>query len=320
MSSYLLLIPNLLLRNVDRTTLLLSHSASQTFNQQHLESYLSLSSPTKYDLSDIPEVCKGVETKSSLQGIYDHSAKSMKDLASRLKILELYCLHVLPRNNEWEYAKEFICMNDAFDEETQDSLLQILQNLRDEKEDGDYGNHSHQSSTKAFEQQQQHQPSGKTGLENVAVKVVRPQDEDQSLRDKNTRSEKGYGVGGSNPSQIVRSPPPHRQNHLPQTVEDLHSKNPRLPSTISSKRKPHVKASFFERSQIILNALQGLVSYTTKSIFMNPQPLLRFVLFLIALIVILGRRDVKDRIRRLTQVGWEKVKRTVGMGVRVSYV
>ena len=48
--------------------------------------------------------------------------------------------------------------------------------------------------------------------------------------------------------------------------------------------------------------------------------LLRFVLFLVGLVLALSRRDVKDRLGRITGSGWEKIRGTVGMGVKVSYI
>lgn len=48
----------------------------------------------------------------------------------------------------------------------------------------------------------------------------------------------------------------------------------------------------------------------------NPMLLLRTLAFVVALVTILGRRDVKQRIKRV----WDKVRATVGMGVKVSYI
>jgi hypothetical protein len=48
--------------------------------------------------------------------------------------------------------------------------------------------------------------------------------------------------------------------------------------------------------------------------------LMRMVIFLAALIVAFSRRDVRDRVGRLTGTGWDKIKGTVGMGVKVSYI
>ena len=43
-------------------------------------------------------------------------------------------------------------------------------------------------------------------------------------------------------------------------------------------------------------------------------------LFLLALLFALGRRDVRDRVRRIANDSWDSLRRTVGMGVKVSYI
>lgn len=63
--------------------LLLSHSADQRPTQKRLEAYMSAS--------------------SSLVGNDDDP----KVVSQRVKLLGLYILHVLPRVDEWAYAREF---------------------------------------------------------------------------------------------------------------------------------------------------------------------------------------------------------------------
>ena len=58
-----------------------------------------------------------------------------RDLEKRIKLLELYTLHVLPRNEEWDYAREFITMSEMLDEERKEAFLLALHSLKEEKED-----------------------------------------------------------------------------------------------------------------------------------------------------------------------------------------
>lgn len=44
--------------------------------------------------------------------------------------------------------------------------------------------------------------------------------------------------------------------------------------------------------------------------------MLRFVLFLMGLVAAFSRQDVKERLA----AAWDKIKRMVGMGVKVSYI
>ena len=46
----------------------------------------------------------------------------------------------------------------------------------------------------------------------------------------------------------------------------------------------------------------------------------RLLMFLFAFLILASRRDIRVRLRRTLADGWDKVRRTVGMGVKVSYV
>lgn len=57
-----------------------------------------------------------------------------RDLNSRVKILELFVLHVLPANNEWDYARSFVSNSDILDDERREAFLQTLNELQEVKE------------------------------------------------------------------------------------------------------------------------------------------------------------------------------------------
>lgn len=52
----------------------------------------------------------------------------------------------------------------------------------------------------------------------------------------------------------------------------------------------------------------------------NSLPLLRLLMFMVAFLLIIARRDLRVKLRRVVDDGWVKVKQTVGMGVKVSYI
>ena len=90
---YIEVIVNILTYEI-RVMLLLSHSADQRPTQRRLEAYMSAS--------------------SSLMGNDDDP----KAVAQRVKLMELYILHVLPKVDEWQYAREFTQgSNDLHDEQ-----------------------------------------------------------------------------------------------------------------------------------------------------------------------------------------------------------
>lgn len=96
------------------------------------------------------------------------------------------------------------------------------------------------------------------------------------------------------------------------------SKKPVPASSNAAKRARPTppNASFLTRAQHTLLALQRVLLQAGTSMWHNPLVVLRFLLFLVAVMAAMGRRDVRDRLGR----AWEKVKGTVGMGVRTSYL
>lgn len=52
----------------------------------------------------------------------------------------------------------------------------------------------------------------------------------------------------------------------------------------------------------------------------NPSAMLRFLLFVLVFVGAASQRVVRERLRRVAGGAWEKVRGTLGMGVRVSYI
>lgn len=300
-----------------RATLLLSQSPSQSINQQRLESYLSTSNSPSLDFANHLELSHGTMDSGNDRISYENGTGTPRDLTLRIKILELYSLHVLPRNDEWTYAKEFITMSDVLDEERREALLQALQSLQDEESnDQDHGASLIQAQNEKLEQERQ--AVERKRLEDAEARDERLRNEQKVIGHKRTESEKDYGIDGPNTASGSSKPSSHLSKPVVKSVKDSQSKNSRPPSTTSSKKSKPL--GIYKRSVAIMNALQHLVSNMTYSLSKNPILVLRFVFFLIGLILALSRRDVKDRIGSITRSGWEKVRRTVGMGVKVSYI
>ncbi|KAI4728161.1 hypothetical protein E4T49_04036 [Aureobasidium sp. EXF-10728] len=114
---------------VNLATLLLAHMPSQKLNQQRLETYLSALSNPSFDIAAHLEA-----SQQSMRNSSHHNGTSTpRDLNTRLKLLELYTLHVLPQNDEWDYARDFISMSEVLDDERRDAFLQALHTLKEEK-------------------------------------------------------------------------------------------------------------------------------------------------------------------------------------------
>ncbi len=52
----------------------------------------------------------------------------------------------------------------------------------------------------------------------------------------------------------------------------------------------------------------------------NPTAIFRMLLFIVAFLLAFSRREVRDRLKQIFGKSWEKVRNTVGMGVKVSYI
>lgn len=297
--------------------MLLAQSPSQIANQERLEAYLSASNEPSLDFSSH----HSSETRPdglTVSNKHKNGTDTPRDLASRVKILELYALHVLPRNGEWEYAKDFIKMSEVLDEDTRDSFLTSLYDLQEQK-NGTRSNDEEMPVDKVDENEQQLQEiEPRHEIEPTEPPDIEDHTDDSEAtlhapprpKHQRTYSEHDYGIETPKASSSIPQPPKSPAQRPPQ------SRTPRSPPTTSRKKSSSSPPSLYKRSAAILLNLQNLITNMTQSLSNNPMALLRFVLFVLGLVVALSRRDVKDRVAR----AWDKVRQTIGMGVKVSYI
>ena len=297
---------------INLTTLLLAQSHTQKSNQERLESYLSASSSISPDLTDRFKAPDSTDNHVDGKTNQKHRTDTPQDLNTRVKIIELFVLHVLPRNGEWDYAKGFINHSEVLDEEIRDNFLQALQSLEDEESKSqDHFEDALPQQNDLFEQE----PMPTDDTDRSSVDTIRQQ---PSASHHRPESETDYGIESAKPSSGAATLGPQLPKPAPKSVKAIQSRPSHSSSSNYPRKSPN--AGFYKRSLALMSALQHMISNLTHQISRNPMGLLRFVLFLMGLIVALSRRDVKDRLGRLTGAGWEKVKRTVGMGVKVSYI
>lgn len=293
-------------------SLLLAQSTTQAGNQRHLELYLSASSQPSLDLTDQFEGLNGSHALRGAQTSRSGGTDTPRDLNARVRIIELYTLHVLPRTGEWTYARDFIMMSEVLDEEIREEFLQTLRNLEDE--DDKSQDHLEDALTQQDELTEQDPlPTEETRPD--SMETVR---QEPSAPYRRSESEQDYGI--DKPRAPLGAPkfhpaPPKATSKPARAVRPKRSRSPPTKPT-----RKYTNTSIYNRSSAVLSALQQLIKNMAEQMSQNPLPLLRFVLFLMGLIVAFSRRDVKDRLGRLTGAGWDKVKRTVGMGVKVSYI
>jgi hypothetical protein len=278
---------------VNLSTLLLTHSPSQRLNQHKLETYLSASANPTFDIS------AHLTSSTYLQRRPSHTnngTDTPRDLATRLKLLELYTLHVLPRNDEWDYAREFISMSEVLDDERKEAFLLALHSLKEEKEDAE------KREEKLRQQQQEQMERHRKETEARRLEQSRAEDERRKREEENRRQPRGSDDALRKPS-------------APRTT----------PSTSSRPSRPAKKAvtpppGLLYRLSALFTSVHALISNTAHSMTANPMAMFRTVLFLLAFAVAFGRRDLRERITRILRNASDKIRRTIGMGVKVSYI
>lgn len=320
-------------------SLLLAQSTTQTGNQRHLESYLSASSHPSLDLTSQLQDMDGSHSLPTDPHSRSGGTDTPRDLNARVRIIELFTLHVLPRTGEWDYARDFINRSEVLDEELREEFSQALRSLEEEEEEDDDSKGPQED---RFEDAMPHVDDELTEQEpspvveeaetrSDSMETVRQRPPPVENHDRTINSEHDYGVV-DNPADLplataADDPPKVQQPAPPQkapikTIQPKHI-TPRSTPTKSTGKKTTTNTtttSIYRRSAAVVSALQHLMKNMTEQVSRNPMSLLRFVLFVMGLVVAFSRRGVRDRVGRLTGAGWEKVRRTVGMGVKVSYI
>ncbi|KAI9845245.1 MAG: hypothetical protein M1837_005001 [Sclerophora amabilis] len=302
-------------------TLLLTHAPSQSLNQQRLENYLSASAHPNLDISErfqsqsTPGEFPTMERRPSAQR---GGTNTPRDLNSRIQILELYTLHVLPRNDEWDYAREFINISEVLDEERRESFLQTIKSLQDEKFHRIQKENDMERQQSEQVERDKQESKAREAEDTPRVEAELGKRRNGASAHKRTSSETDYGIE-SHPNPASRTQPSKKGTK----TKPVHSTGTQLsPNSQSPKaaKKSRTPSNLYDRASAMVASLHDLITSVAQSMKTNPLLLLRTLLFLMGFILALSRRDMRDRIRRITSNGWNKVRGTVGMGVKVSYI
>lgn len=276
-----------------------------------------------------------------------------KDLSSRIKILELFTLHVLPRNEEWDYAKSFIANSDILDEERREAFLQTLQELQEASEEQET---FQEAEEEVFEETEPESPvlSPPVKDEGASRRQSQPQN---TIKHQRTSSEVDYGIEEERPNSIrasllSESPPaasttvlkdapltklpPKPEPASPaattkprsppasapiQSVNRSHLSPPaQTPRRPTRKPKPTNQNALFAQARQLFAALSNLARNMAGTLSKNPTSFLRFLLFLLAFFMAFSQKQVRERARRIVGQSWDKVRATIGMGTKVSYI
>ena len=294
-----------------RATLLLAHARDQTLNQKRLEAFLASSTTPSLDLSGrlsesrSPGPRVGYRASSKARS----GANTPRDLNARVKILELYTLHVLLRNNEWDYAREFISVSSVLDEERREAFLQALQSLQEEQQEQD---------RRDDEERQRQEEQLRQDI--ATARRLRAENEERERRGveeerlRREGSEVDYGIEDT-PS-IGSSSKSHRtRNHSDASHP---ARNPtQRPSGKSGTSQP---LTITARASKVMMKLRAIIDQLSASLNSNPMLLMRLLAFVVGLVFMFGNRAIRERVQRVLGTSWNKVKATAGMGTKVSYM
>jgi len=329
------------LTSTHRSTLLLGQAPDQKLNQARLEIYLSSSHPD-IDLSTQLNSALSNGRQPGMNG-----TNTPKDLSSRIKILELFTLHVLPRNEEWDYAKSFIANSDILDEERREAFAQTLQELQDVSE----GKENFQPAEEVIDETESESPVVSPRVKDEGT-ARRQSQQQNTIKHQRTSSEVDYGIEEERPSSIhgslpseatpttapketsrltklppkpeptappaVPRSPPAPSNSIGRTHLSPPAQTPRRPAR--KQPKAAGQNALFAQARQLFVALSNLARNMAGTLSKNPTSVLRFILFLLAFIMAFSQKQIRDRTRRIVGQSWDKVRATIGMGTKVSYI
>jgi hypothetical protein len=292
---------------VNLATLLLGHMVDQRANQARLETFLASSE----------DVAAG-----SLMGGYDgvstpmssHSV-SPKALQARVKVLELYALHVLPEVGEWDYAREFVEGCGSLDEERKEGFLAALDGLREEREGLKQREVELQEQREREVQEEKMRREQEEERRRAEEERVKREREQQQKKERDAANAVA-AVSNTNNSGDTRANTlsNNGNGNNNNTRNGQPSRSARKPTPSSSQNNPAASAT-------LLTRLTSLAHHVRHNLLGGPSLLsARLLMFIFAFILLASRRDMRVRLRRALAEGWDKVRRTVGMGVKVSYV
>jgi len=250
--------------------------------------------------------------RNTAHSFHASGTSTPRDLNQRLKILEIYTLYVLPGNQEWDYAKQFIQMSEVLDEDRKEAFLQALQALQDEPK------HEAQRE-EALKKQRQEQLDNARRRDEEERRIAEKSKEterkkrDSSISSRQSERSQSRIPNSSAPSATTR---PNTKSVSDPRPTPLNAK----PSAQPAKRPKPPPPGFYKRAMFMVFAMQQNLLRMGRSVWRHPFALMRMVFFLLAIVIAFARRDVRERAERMLKSSWEKVRRTIGMGVRVSYI
>lgn len=208
------------------------------------------------------------------------------------------------------------------DEERREAFLQALQSLQDEQKEVAKREREVQRREEEQLQRDIEEARRRRAEDEERENQLQEQERQERASVRTASSEVDYGI------EPQRSHPNGSANGSTKgrSMKGI-NKSSRSGATVSHSSRPSVSGSkavtptsFVKRAGAIIANLRKLLEAMAANFTGNPMMLLRTLAFIVALLLVLSRRDVKERLRSIMGKGWGKVRATAGMGVKVSYI
>jgi hypothetical protein len=216
----------------------------------------------------------------------------------------------------------------VLDDERREAFLNALQSLEDEKEEMKQREIDLEREREEAMQRQEEEER-RQRIENEERERARLE-EQRSIRDA-AESEVDFGVDDSHPGRsagagsVSGSAKGSTSGRRPK--KSAVSKKPRnktehkaRPSAGGKKAVVVQQQGVMYKASVILGNLQRIILALAQNFKTNPMFLLRTLAFVIALLLALSNRAIKERLRRLLGCSWNKVAATGKMATKVSYI
>jgi hypothetical protein len=203
----------------------------------------------------------------------------------------------------------------VLDEERREAFLQALQSLQEEQME---------SERREKEERRYQEEQLKRDVEEARRRRVESEEREKREEEaRNKKSEKGseidYGVEDSPPRPGSSKSRSSVKGGSARGGRSLPSSSPTARSSIPAKNVK-VPPSLLTRAGNVVTNVRKLVESMAGSFKTRPMLLMQMLAFIVGILVLLSRRDVKERVKSILGKGWGKVRQTAGMGVKVSYI
>jgi multidrug efflux pump subunit AcrA (membrane-fusion protein) len=212
-------------------------------------------------------------------------------------------------------------MSEVLDDERKEAFLQALHGLKEEQV-----NTAAREKELQERQQEQLEEQRRAQEEEQRVAEARRAEEEARRREETRKYPQrppdaptsDTNAGAAVHTSKMRPAPTSPTGGRPRPSGAIPSKK----NTVSRHRPstPQSPQTFYKRAAALFSNLQTLVLNMGQGLVSNPMALMRMLLFVLMFALAFGRRDIRERVKRIVGKAWDKVAATVGMGTKVSYI